>query len=92
MDPARKARVGRHVLIEGFEQCVVHAGVEFAVSGHGRLLQGRQAVQHSADGRVLDRRPGPLRQVPVRLVRLVRMLLTRAKLRRQRGPSYVGRE
>ena len=54
MDTARHAGVGGHVFVQGLQQGIMHAGIDFPVPGNGRLPHGRKAVQHSADGRVLD--------------------------------------
>jgi hypothetical protein len=92
MDTARQPRVRCDVFIQGLQQGIVHARIELAMFGHGRLLQGREPVQHGADRRVLDCCPGSLSLVILCFVILgfVILLCTWAPPRRQRGPGDVG--
>jgi hypothetical protein len=44
--------VAGHVFVQGLQQGIMHARIDFAVSGHRSVPHGREAVQHSVDGRV----------------------------------------
>ena len=54
MDTARHAGVAGHVFVQGLQQGVMHARIDFAVPGHRHLPHGPEAVQDSVDGRIQD--------------------------------------
>jgi hypothetical protein len=94
MDPARHAGVAGHVLVQGRQQGVVHACINFSVLRHGRLPQSRQTVQHNADGLVLDVCLPSLRLLFLRLLFFCRVpgRFCRELPRRQLRPSDIGRK
>jgi hypothetical protein len=54
MDAVRHPGLGGDVLIQGLEQGVMHARIEFRVAGHRREPHGREPLEHGVYGRVLD--------------------------------------
>jgi hypothetical protein len=89
MAPARHPGVAGHVLVQGLQQGVVHACINFSVLRHGRLPQSRQTVQHNADGLVLD-----VCLLFLRLLFFCRVpgRFRRELPRRQLRPSDIGRK
>ena len=68
MDTARHAGVSGHVFVQGLQQGIMHARIDFAVPGHRHLPHGPEAVQDSVDGRIQDA-AACLRRVPGQLRR-----------------------